>query len=119
MKGRSFPFRRSASSTLHICAEVICADTQLRSSTDDFAGYLKGNYFPDASNGTIDTLMSHYPEDPATGSPFDTGDDFEITTVYKRMAAFQGDLIFQAPRRFFLSERSAKQPAWSFCELLR
>ncbi|EIW58886.1 carotenoid ester lipase precursor [Trametes versicolor FP-101664 SS1] len=83
-------------------------------STDDFAGYLKGNYFPDASNGTIETLMSHYPEDPATGSPFDTGDDFEITTVYKRMAAFQGDLIFQAPRRFFLSERSAKQPAWSF-----
>ncbi|PIL29445.1 hypothetical protein GSI_08387 [Ganoderma sinense ZZ0214-1] len=34
--------------------------------------------------------------------------------MYKRMAALQGDVVFQAPRRFFLDKRSFKQPAWSY-----
>ncbi|EJF60604.1 alpha/beta-hydrolase [Dichomitus squalens LYAD-421 SS1] len=34
--------------------------------------------------------------------------------MYKRMAAFQGDMIFQAPRRFILDQRSSKQPTWSY-----
>ncbi|KAH9855288.1 carotenoid ester lipase precursor [Lenzites betulinus] len=81
---------------------------------DDLAGYLRSNYFPAATGSNINDVLTHYPADPATGSPFGTGDQFALTPVYKRLAAFQGDLIFQAPRRFFLSQRSAKQPAWSF-----
>ncbi|KAI9059112.1 alpha/beta-hydrolase [Trametes sanguinea] len=55
-----------------------------------------------------------YPNDPAAGSPFGTGDANELAPQFKRMAAFQGDAVFQAPRRFFLDQRSSKQPAWSF-----
>lgn len=43
-----------------------------------------------------------------------TGDDNQLAPMYKRMAAFQGDAVFQAPRRFFLDNRSSKQPAWSY-----
>ena len=43
-----------------------------------------------------------------------TGDANELAPMYKRMAAFQGDVIFQAPRRFFLDKRSPKQPTWSY-----
>ncbi|RDX41381.1 carotenoid ester lipase precursor [Lentinus brumalis] len=55
-----------------------------------------------------------YPDDPAQGSPFGTGNDDQLAPMYKRMAAFQGDVVFQAPRRFFLEQRSSKQPAWSY-----
>lgn len=37
---------------------------------------------------------------------------------FKRLAAFQGDFIFQAPRRFFLEAASKTQNAWSYRELL-
>ncbi|KAI0819593.1 carotenoid ester lipase precursor [Trametes gibbosa] len=80
----------------------------------ELADYLKSNYFPAASDSMIQGVMTHYPADPTTGSPFGTGDQFALTPVYKRLAAFQGDLIFHAPRRFLLNQRSAKQPAWSF-----
>ncbi|KAI0628199.1 carotenoid ester lipase precursor [Trametes polyzona] len=83
-------------------------------SSHDLASYLKSNYFPAASASTISGVMSLYPENPVMGSPFGTGEDFVITPVYKRLAAFQGDLIFHAPRRFLLNQRSGKQPAWSF-----
>lgn len=59
--------------------------------------------------------MELYPADPAAGSPFGTGDNFTFTPVYKRLAAFQGDFIFQATRRFLLDQRSGKQVARSFC----
>ena len=39
-----------------------------------------------------------------------------ITPQFKRLAAMQGDAIFEGPRRFFLQERSSLQPTWSFCE---
>lgn len=83
------------------------------------AAYLKGNYFPNASNATIARLLELYPADPAAGSPFGTGDNFTFTPVYKRLAAFQGDFIFQATRRFLLDQRSGKQVARSFCGWFR
>ena len=33
---------------------------------------------------------------------------------YKRMAAFKGDLTFQAPRRHLLKYMSQVQPTWGF-----
>ncbi|KIJ04426.1 hypothetical protein PAXINDRAFT_22286 [Paxillus involutus ATCC 200175] len=48
------------------------------------------------------------------GSPFDTGVLNAITPQFKRIAAFQGDVIFQAPRRLLLHHRSGKQPLWTY-----
>ncbi|THH21400.1 hypothetical protein EW146_g169 [Bondarzewia mesenterica] len=76
--------------------------------------YLSSNYMPNATDQQIDRLLELYPSDPAAGSPFDTGDANAVTPQFKRLAAVQGDLVFQAPRRFFLDQRSLKQNTWSF-----
>ena len=76
--------------------------------------YLPG-FFPDNFNSSnVDSILAAYPADPALGSPFDTGSENAITPQYKRMAAILGDLVFQAPRRFFLSERSEKSTMYAF-----
>lgn len=59
-------------------------------------------------------MFQAYPSDPTVGSPFDTGSANVITPQFKRIAAIQGDLVFQAPRRFFLQQRSDKQKTWAF-----
>lgn len=64
--------------------------------------YLRTLYFPDVTPSELDALLQLYPQDPAQGSPFDTGDANALSPQYKRLAAIQGDLVFQAPRRFFL-----------------
>ncbi|EIM86931.1 carotenoid ester lipase precursor [Stereum hirsutum FP-91666 SS1] len=76
--------------------------------------YIASNYFPNASTQDLQPLLAAYPSDPSAGSPFDTGSANNVTAQYKRLAAFQGDLIFQAPRRFFLQQRSSQQNAWSY-----
>jgi acetylcholinesterase len=67
-----------------------------------------------ANQSVIDNFGDLYPEDPTQGSPFDTGTANAITPEFKRFAAFQGDVVFQAPRRFFIQQRAAHQPIWSF-----
>lgn len=69
---------------------------------------------PNASTTTITQLMTYYPSDPTQGSPFDTGYLNALTPQFKRIAAIQGDMVFQAPRRFFLQNRSGKQPIWTY-----
>ncbi|EIN12169.1 carotenoid ester lipase precursor [Punctularia strigosozonata HHB-11173 SS5] len=76
--------------------------------------YVVQNYVPEISDSDLDTLLTLYPADPTQGSPFDTGILNALTPQFKRLAAMQGDLVFQAPRRFFLQQRSAKQKIWSF-----
>jgi acetylcholinesterase len=71
---------------------------------------------PHATAAEVDQLLKVYPGDVTQGSPFDTGTNNTVTPEYKRLAAFQGDLIFTGTRRFFLQQRADKQPAWSFCE---
>ncbi|KAI0365187.1 carotenoid ester lipase precursor [Pilatotrama ljubarskyi] len=80
----------------------------------ELAAYLTSNYFPKATRQTISRLLELYPANPAAGSPFGTGRNFTFTPEYKRLAAFQGDFIFQATRRFLLDQRSGKQVARSF-----
>ncbi|KAI0351843.1 carotenoid ester lipase precursor [Trametes cingulata] len=76
--------------------------------------YITSNYFPNATRQTIARLLELYPANPAAGSPFGTGNNFTFTPEYKRLAAFQGDFIFQATRRFFLDKRPGKAIARSF-----
>lgn len=44
-----------------------------------------------------------------------------VTTMlrpqYKRLAAIQGDIVFQAPRRFFLQSSSDLTRKWSYSEV--
>ncbi len=58
-------------------------------------------FFRNAPTESLDIVVKLYPDDPAQGSPFGTGNDDQLAPMYKRMAAFQGDVVFQAPRRFF------------------
>ncbi|KAI0754515.1 carotenoid ester lipase precursor [Daedaleopsis nitida] len=88
----------------------------LRNITTDHAleGYMRGNYLPDISQTDMASMLALYPDDTAAGSPFGTGLENALTPQFKRVAAIQGDLVFQAPRRFFLQHTSGKQPTWAF-----
>ncbi|KAI0657931.1 carotenoid ester lipase precursor [Cubamyces menziesii] len=89
----------------------------LNITTDaELAQFLKTNFLAHAPPWALARVLELYPADPAAGSPFGTGAAYNFTREYKRLAAFQGDLVFQGMRRFFLAQRAlwSKQPAWSF-----
>ena len=72
------------------------------------------NYMDGANETDVaDVFDTHYPDDPVQGSPFNTGSQYAFLQ-YKRLSAIQGDLVFQAPRRFLLDHSAHRQPAWSF-----
>lgn len=53
-------------------------------------------------------LTSVYPNDPAQGSPYNTGNEtFGLGPRYKQVASIFGDIAFQAPRRYLLEQASA------------
>ncbi|KAJ7607559.1 sterol esterase [Roridomyces roridus] len=83
-------------------------------TSDEFLNYVQSNYLPAATAAQITEIGQLYPDDPTQGSPFDTGTADELSPEFKRLAAFQGDLIFQAPRRFFLEHASSRQNTWSW-----
>ncbi|PPQ83019.1 hypothetical protein CVT25_005259 [Psilocybe cyanescens] len=84
----------------------------------DFRNYIKTIWFPTASDAQLSPLWTNYTSDPSEGSPFGTGDLNQLYPQFKRLAAFQGDIIFQAPRRFFLKNLSGKQKKWSYLSKL-
>lgn len=80
----------------------------------DFRNYLGNTIFPGISSSQLDRLVELYPSDPSAGSPYDTGILNAITPQFKRIASILGDMMFQAPRRFFLQHTSQKQNTWAF-----
>ncbi|KIJ11938.1 hypothetical protein PAXINDRAFT_171554, partial [Paxillus involutus ATCC 200175] len=87
----------------------------LNITTDaQFEEYLQIYRFPEALPTTIQELMEFYSANISQGSPFDTGVLNAITPQFKRIAAFQGDVTFEALRRFLLQHRSGKQPLWTY-----
>ncbi|RDX42793.1 hypothetical protein OH76DRAFT_1260852 [Lentinus brumalis] len=88
--------------------------TSCFSADDEFVSYVSENWFPGSSLADLNTTLQLYPSDPADGSPFDTGDANAFTPEYKRIAAVQGDLAFNAPRRQFLDAFSANRTAYNF-----
>ncbi|KAI0326862.1 carotenoid ester lipase precursor [Cubamyces sp. BRFM 1775] len=94
---------------------TIFATGSFNVTTDaEFEGFIHDHFFSTTLKALLAPLFELYPNDPAAGSPFGTGDANQLAPQFKRMAAIQGDLVFQAPRRFFLDQRSLKQPTWSF-----
>lgn len=65
----------------------------------------------------MDEVLTLYPQNVTLGSPYDTGTQNAFTPQFKRIASILGDLVFQAPRRFFLNNTLNKQNTWSFCTL--
>ncbi|KAI0351842.1 alpha/beta-hydrolase [Trametes cingulata] len=80
----------------------------------EFKSYVHSLWFPDTPPAALSPLFALYPNIPAAGSPFETGNANQLFPQFKRLAAYLGDLVYQAPRRFFLDQRSLKQPTWSY-----
>ncbi|KAL9714100.1 hypothetical protein Ac2012v2_002409 [Leucoagaricus gongylophorus] len=89
-------------STLNLTTEAQIAD------------YIQNVFIPGVNNDQISQLSALYPADITAGSPFDTGLLNAITPQFKRIAAVQGDGVFQAPRRLLLKNTSGKQNIWIF-----
>ncbi|KAJ7886362.1 Alpha/Beta hydrolase protein [Mycena leptocephala] len=80
----------------------------LNITTDaEFKDYIAGVWAPTAGADTVDALTSAYPNDITQGSPFGTGILQALTPQFKRLASFQGDAVFHAPRRFFQAHARA------------
>ncbi|KIM47453.1 hypothetical protein M413DRAFT_439116 [Hebeloma cylindrosporum] len=79
-----------------------------------FRTYIHENFVAKAPIGELDQLWTLYPSNVSEGSPFNTSIFNAATPQFKRMAAFQGDVVFQAPTRFFLQSLSGRQKAWSY-----
>ncbi|KAF8152915.1 extracellular triacylglycerol lipase precursor [Crassisporium funariophilum] len=62
---------------------------------------------PAVLQATADRLLVLYPDDPAVGSPFNTGNNtFGLPSGFKREAALMGDLSFQSQRRSWIQTAS-------------
>ncbi|KAK7040304.1 hypothetical protein VNI00_009772 [Paramarasmius palmivorus] len=73
---------------------------------DELREILVANFtvFPGSSSPNLDdavnTILKLYPDIPALGSPYNTGNEtFGLGTQYKRLAAIYNDLLFQFTRR--------------------
>ncbi|KAF4612371.1 hypothetical protein D9613_003952 [Agrocybe pediades] len=63
---------------------------------------------PVAQSNAINQILTLYPDIPALGSPFGTGNNtFGLSSQYKRFAAIIGDLAMQSVRRTFTQKASA------------
>jgi len=83
--------------------------------TDEaFRNFITTLWAPDASPDELADLWTNYTSTPADGSPFATGDFNQLYPQFKRLAAFQGDLVFQAPRRHFIKHLSGVQKIWTY-----
>ncbi|KAJ8688981.1 hypothetical protein PTI98_013051 [Pleurotus ostreatus] len=90
-------------------------------SSQEIREYLSKSYPSSGSDSValdkvLDTLMSLYPDIPALGSPYNTGNEtFGLSSQFKRMAALLGDLMFVAPGRLHLKALAlANVPIYSY-----
>ncbi|KAJ7625831.1 Alpha/Beta hydrolase protein [Roridomyces roridus] len=84
------------------------------STDDEYKNYIEQIWLPGASPKDLDPLYHFYPNVAAAGSPFDTGVFDALSKQFKRISAFQGDAVFQAPRRLFQKTLDGKQDQWAF-----
>ena len=121
MKGRSLPPGLGTLRTSLIFSYSVSNHLTLtlsrffnHSTDEEFLYFLREYFFPGATSEEVAQILALYPNDPAQGSPFGTGDANQLAPMFKRMAAFEGDFLFQSTRRTLLTLRSDKQPAWTY-----
>jgi hypothetical protein len=86
-------------------------------STDaEFKDYIKNVFLPGSYDNSVDELAKYYPEEKTEDIHLDTGNYSIFTPQFKRLAAVQGDGVFQAPRRWLIGHTSGKQDAWVYCK---
>ncbi|KAG2008420.1 carotenoid ester lipase [Coprinopsis cinerea AmutBmut pab1-1] len=78
-----------------------------------FKNWVK-NVFLRIPDEQVERIAQLYPSTPSAGSPFGTGNRNALTPQFKRFAAFQGDGVFQAPRRWFLQHTAHRQDVWTY-----
>ncbi|KAF8964270.1 Alpha/Beta hydrolase protein [Flammula alnicola] len=74
-----------------------------------FKAYLKNTFLPGLNDTQVNQIATLYPADITQGSPFGTSILNALTPQFKRLAAFQGDGVFQAPRRWLLEHTASNQ----------
>ncbi|EDR16111.1 extracellular triacylglycerol lipase precursor [Laccaria bicolor S238N-H82] len=80
-------------------APTINSTDQIRASL--IAGASPSNN-PASLNASVDKILQLYPDVPALGAPFGTGNEtFGYSSQYKRLAAISTDAMMLAPRRFW------------------
>lgn len=89
----------------------------LQRTESEFRDYVQTMLLQGISDENTARFAALYTQNVTQGSPFDTGVSNAYTPQFKRLAAVQGDQIFQAPRRHFQQCRSGKQNMWTFCSL--
>ena len=81
----------------------------------EFETYIQNTFLPGITDAQAAQIATLCPSDVTQGSPFDTGKLNALTPQFKRLAAFQGDSFFHAPRRWFLQHTTNTQNVWVFC----
>eukprot|EP01117_Protostelium_nocturnum_P011489 TRINITY_DN4168_c0_g1_i1.p1 TRINITY_DN4168_c0_g1~~TRINITY_DN4168_c0_g1_i1.p1 ORF type:complete len:422 (-),score=138.52 TRINITY_DN4168_c0_g1_i1:63-1328(-) len=71
--------------------------------------------FANITSSSLDNIMALYPNDPALGSPYNTGTKSFYPPQGKRAASAYGDLAFVAPRRLLIDRYAALgTKVWSY-----
>ncbi|KAF4550949.1 Carboxylesterase-like protein 10 [Elsinoe fawcettii] len=84
-------------------------------STAGIVDYLARGRAATVNRTTIEGFVGFYPEDLAAGSPFGTGDKFELYPRYKQLAAAVGDIGQQFGRRAYNNLMVERLPGiWSY-----
>ena len=102
------------------CQQCVWSQTNTLSHSDDtlVAEVIKKSYYASISDADMQKLLTLYPNDPAVGAPYGTGNLYEYTPMLKRIASMLGDITVDAVRRFFVQTTSAQEGSkvWSYCE---
>lgn len=62
---------------------------------------------PAVPPSVLGDFLALYPDDPAAGSPYNTGNEtFGLSPLYKKCAALRSDLMFDSQRRFWIQTTS-------------
>ncbi|KAK0460689.1 triacylglycerol lipase [Desarmillaria tabescens] len=96
---------------------------ELNYTNDLLRENLNANFSPTAvPSNVLNDFLALYPDDPAAGSPYNTGNEtFGLSPLYKKCAALTGDLMFESQRRHWIqtaSEAGVKAFGYRFTQPL-
>ncbi|KAK0484493.1 extracellular triacylglycerol lipase precursor [Armillaria novae-zelandiae] len=97
--------------------------TELNYTNELLLENLNANFSPPAvPPNVLGDFLTLYPDDPAAGSPFNTGNDtFGLSPLNKKCAALRGHLMFDSQRRLWIqttSEAGVKAFGYRFTQPL-
>ena len=94
---------------------ILTLGTGLNITTSEaLDNWIATTFSPNSTAEQRTRILELYPEDVTQGSPFDTNDLYALAPQSKRIAAYLGDAVFQAPRRGFLNQTKETQPTWAY-----